>query len=178
MTYIYNGTINFSRPVLPEEQKVILQMFNTNDNIDITPNYLDVYSFEAHNLHDILEQMMTYCKKRGIGIDDESQLHYSGDDFGIIIFHPDCTFEDVDPDEASLSLAADAALETELARRHPNAITKQRVIEIFRKYIDNDASLASYEHVYDTLTNLGVTSHELEELGLDFLTDFEPPKGE
>ena len=171
MNYTYNGTINFSRPVLPEEQNKILSIFNALDQMDITSNYLDIYDFDSRDLHDELNEMMTYLKKRGIGIDADSQLHYSGDGFGVIIFHKDCTFEDVDPDEASISLAADETLEAELARRHPGDITKQRVVEILRKYIDYDAALSSYEHIYNTLSNLGVTNHEFSQLGLEFLTD-------
>ena len=119
-----------------------------------------------------LNEMMTYLKKRGIGIDADSQLHYSGDDFVVIIFHKDCTFEDVDPDTAGISLAAlMQTLKAELARRHPGDITKQRVVEILRKYIDYDATLSSYEHIYNTLSDLGVTNHEFSQLGLEYLTD-------
>ena len=49
MNYTYNGTINFSRPVLPEEQSKILSIFNAMDQMDITSNYLDIYDFDSRD---------------------------------------------------------------------------------------------------------------------------------
>jgi hypothetical protein len=177
MNYILNGDICFGRALSETEQKTAMACLR---------GYPDELSFEENDVlslnnmcrglafMDHLEALADWAKKADIKILAPSDIHYSGDDYGIYIWDEEKEeWNDFDTEDAVLILASDTELMAAYRYHHPEypMIEPVRLLQILKDYVMNDAEAASDDtYVATVLTDIcGMTREEVKEIGLGYL---------